>query len=267
MTRSSDRLQRHAAPTAAARAPRAAAAEHGAAQRSRLPGTEAAASAPGGREALQRQRIAAAFGSPVQRAAPEEELQMKAAPVQRAEEEEMLQARRDPTQRAALEEEEPLQGRFGASQRAEEEEPLQGRLDPAQRAGLEDEEPLQGQGLPAGAGPAAMPAPAGGLPPALALGVQALADVDMGGVQVHADSPEPAALGAHAFAQGDHIHLAPGQAQHLPHEAWHVAQQRQGRVQATTQMAGVAVNDNPALEAEADAMGARALQIGQAERP
>lgn len=255
MTRTADRMHRSPHPgVGASRQPRAAA-EPGAAQRARTTGaSHAAALAPQGRDALQRQRIAAAFGAPVQRAGPEEELQMKAPALQRAEEEELLQGRFDPAQRAGLEEEEPLQGRFGALQRAaEEEEPLQGRMDQAQRKGPEQALPLQGGQLPAG-----------GLPPALAQGVQALAGVDMGGVQVHANSAEPAALGAHAFAQGDHIHLAPGQDQHLPHEAWHVAQQRQGRVQATTQMAGVDVNDSPALEAEADTMGARALQLGQA---
>ncbi|MEL6127089.1 MAG: DUF4157 domain-containing protein, partial [Pseudomonadota bacterium] len=37
-----------------------------------------------------------------------------------------------------------------------------------------------------------------------------------------------------AYAQGSNIHLGPGQDQHLPHEAWHVVQQRQGRVPTTT---------------------------------
>lgn len=32
-------------------------------------------------------------------------------------------------------------------------------------------------------------------------------------------------LQAHAYAQGAGIHLAPGQEQHVPHEAWHVVQQ------------------------------------------
>jgi len=52
-------------------------------------------------------------------------------------------------------------------------------------------------------------------------------------VQVHRNSSKPAQLNAHAFAQGSDIHLAPGQEQHLPHEAWHVVQQAQGRVKPT----------------------------------
>ena len=55
-------------------------------------------------------------------------------------------------------------------------------------------------------------------------------------VQVHRNSDEPAQLNAHAYAQGTDIHLGPGQEQHLPHEAWHVVQQKQGRVKPTAQM-------------------------------
>jgi hypothetical protein len=75
---------------------------------------------------------------------------------------------------------------------------------------------------------------------------------------VHYNSPKPAAVQAHAYAHGTDIHLGPGQQQHLPHEAWHVVQQKQGRVKPTLQMKGVAINDDRALESEADRMGARA---------
>jgi len=98
------------------------------------------------------------------------------------------------------------------------------------------------------------------LPATLRRGIETLSGVSMDGVRVHHNSGAPAQLQAHAFAQGRDIHLAPGQEQHLPHEAWHVAQQAQGRVRPTVQLkAGVAVNDDPRLEREADAMGARAL--------
>ena len=76
-----------------------------------------------------------------------------------------------------------------------------------------------------------------------------------------------AQLNAHAYAQGNEIHVAPGQEQHLPHEAWHVVQQAQGRVKPTMQMkAGVPVNDDAALEDEADAMGAKALELGSRDK-
>ncbi len=80
----------------------------------------------------------------------------------------------------------------------------------------------------------------------------------MGDVRVHRGSARPAAVGALAFTEGDEIYLAPGQDQHLPHEAWHVAQQKQGRVQPTAYAQGKAVNDDARLEREADVMGARA---------
>ena len=97
----------------------------------------------------------------------------------------------------------------------------------------------------------AMPAP-------LLSGIEALSGMDLSDVRVHANSAQPAALNALAYAQGSDIHLAPGQERQLPHEAWHVVQQRQGRVAATAQWGGVGVNDDPALEHEADRMGRQA---------
>jgi hypothetical protein len=102
-----------------------------------------------------------------------------------------------------------------------------------------------------------------GLPEGLRQGAEALSGVALGDVQVHYNSSEPARLGAHAHARGSDIHLGPGQERHLPHEAWHVVQQKQGRVRPTFQLAGGAqVNDSPGLEREADVMGARAMRGG-----
>ena len=100
-----------------------------------------------------------------------------------------------------------------------------------------------------------------GLPDALRAGIESLSGLSMDSVQVHYNAPGPARLGALAYAQGMHIHLAPGQQQHLPHEAWHVVQQAQGRVAPRLHIGGQAVNDDPALEQEADRMGARAAQL------
>lgn len=83
-------------------------------------------------------------------------------------------------------------------------------------------------------------------------------------VKVHYNSDQPAQLQAHAYAQGSEIHVAPGQERHVPHEAWHVVQQAQGRVKPTVQLqGGVDVNNDVGLESEADAMGARALQLAR----
>jgi hypothetical protein len=100
------------------------------------------------------------------------------------------------------------------------------------------------------------------LPASLQAGVETLSGLAMDDVRVHRSSPEPAKLGALAYAQGSDIHLGPGQEQHLPHEAWHVVQQKQGRVRATAQMKGAALNDDRSLEREADAMGTRAASLG-----
>jgi hypothetical protein len=77
----------------------------------------------------------------------------------------------------------------------------------------------------------------------------------MDDVRVHYNSPKPAQLQALAYTQGTDIHVAPGQEKHLPHEAWHVVQQKQGRVQPTVPLQGVNVNDDAGLEKEADVMG------------
>jgi hypothetical protein len=101
----------------------------------------------------------------------------------------------------------------------------------------------------------------GGLPQGLRQGIESLSGLDMSGVRVHRNSSKPAALQAHAYAQGQDIHLGPGQEKHLPHEAWHVVQQAQGRVRPTVQMhAGVRINDDAGLEREADLMGRNAME-------
>lgn len=130
------------------------------------------------------------------------------------------------------------------AQMMDEEEALQGKGLVTQR--MEDEEALQGKGLNAN-----------GLPSAMQAGMEQASGTDLSDVKVHYNSPEPAALQAHAYAQGTDIHLGPGQEQHLGHEAWHTVQQKQGQVQPTTDVAGTPVNDSPSLEAEADRMGAK----------
>ncbi|MEA2875394.1 MAG: hypothetical protein QOF14_590 [Hyphomicrobiales bacterium] len=100
-----------------------------------------------------------------------------------------------------------------------------------------------------------------GLPDQLKSGVEALSGVSLDDVRVHYNSSQPARMNALAYAQGNDIHVAPGQERHLPHEAWHVVQQAQGRVKPTLQMKGVAINDDSGLEREADVMGAKAEAV------
>src|SRR6185312_11813466 len=98
-----------------------------------------------------------------------------------------------------------------------------------------------------------------GLSDQLKSGIESLSAVSLDHVKVHYNSAQPAQMNAHAYAQGNDIHLASGQEQHLPHEAWHVVQQAQGRVRPTMQLKGAQIADTDSLEREADTMGARAL--------
>lgn len=104
-----------------------------------------------------------------------------------------------------------------------------------------------------------------GMPDQLKNGIENISGYSMDDVRVHYNSAEPAQLQALAYAKGTDIHIAPGQEQHLAHEAWHVVQQKQGRVQATTQLKqGIPVNDDKGLEQEADLMGEKAMQLQSA---
>ncbi|WP_455638787.1 eCIS core domain-containing protein [Parabacteroides sp.] len=100
-----------------------------------------------------------------------------------------------------------------------------------------------------------------GLPDNLKAGVESLSGYSLDDVKVHYNSSQPATVQALAYTQGTDIHVAPGQEQHLPHEAWHVAQQMAGRVEPTTEVGGMPVNDNAGLEHEADVMGAKANSL------
>jgi hypothetical protein len=104
----------------------------------------------------------------------------------------------------------------------------------------------------------------GGLPRELRAGLEHLSGRDLSGVRVNYDSPRPAQLNAHAVAQGPVIDVGPGKEEHLAHEGWHAVQQMQNRVRPTMDLGGTPVNDDPALEREADVMGARALAAGRA---
>ncbi|MGK7904656.1 MAG: DUF4157 domain-containing protein [Hormoscilla sp.] len=98
----------------------------------------------------------------------------------------------------------------------------------------------------------------GPLPDRIKAGVENLSGMSMDDVRVYYNSSKPAQLNALAYTQGTDIHVGPGQERHIPHEAWHVVQQKLGRVQPTMQLQGMAVNDDSALEREADIRGKQA---------
>ena len=106
-----------------------------------------------------------------------------------------------------------------------------------------------------------------GLPDSLKAGIEHLSGMAMDDVRVSYNSSRPAQLQSLATTQGNQIHIAPGQEQHLPHEAWHVVQQKQGRVSPTTRIGGVPVNESPPLEHEAIQMGARSRHTSYASAP
>ena len=177
-------------------------------------------------------------------------LRSKSATLQSSQED-LMQRKFKTAQR--VEEDELLQEKVKTAQRVEEDELLQGEFKTAQR--VEDEELLPSKRNNTG------------LPDNLKSGIETLSGISMDEVRVHYNSPKPAQLNAHAYAQGNDIHVGSGQEKHLPHEAWHVVQQAQGRVRATTETeSGVKVNDEVALEREADTMGERALQAKFSER-
>ncbi|MEM7087097.1 MAG: DUF4157 domain-containing protein [Bacteroidota bacterium] len=100
-----------------------------------------------------------------------------------------------------------------------------------------------------------------GLPDQLKSSIENASGYSMDDVKVHRNSTKPSQLNAHAYAQGSEIHLASGQEKHLPHEAWHVVQQKQGRVKPTKQINNsVNINDDAGLEKEADVMGSKVAQ-------
>ncbi len=159
------------------------------------------------------------------------------------------------------EDEELMQGKMDIAQRVEEEELMQGKMDPALQR-VEDEELMQGKAQDTSQLQEQAAPNQTGMPDNLKAGIESMSGMSMDAVKVHYNSDKPAQMNAHAYAQGTDIHVASGQEKHLPHEAWHVVQQAQGKVKPTMQMAsGAQINDDPALEKEADVMGAKATQF------
>ncbi len=111
------------------------------------------------------------------------------------------------------------------------------------------------------------------LPPAVQRKMESVFGASFADVRVHV-GPQAAAIGAMAFTFGSSIYFAPGQYEpHGPHgqrllghELTHVVQQRSGRVRNPFG-SGVAVVQDPGLEAEAERMSLRVLDGGGAAAP
>jgi hypothetical protein len=98
--------------------------------------------------------------------------------------------------------------------------------------------------------------------------LEQLSGYDLSDVRVYRDSLWPARVSARAFALGSDVHLSPGAEDALEHEAWHVVQQKQGRVRAIrtvslddSRLSMVGLNAEEPLEREAEAMGRMARSL------
>ena len=102
------------------------------------------------------------------------------------------------------------------------------------------------------------------LPPAVLQKMEQIFGTRFADVRAHV-GPQAASIGALAFTMGSHIYFAPGQYEPhsargqrlLSHELAHVVQQRSGRVRHPFGT-GIAIVQDPGLEAEAERMGLRA---------
>jgi hypothetical protein len=112
--------------------------------------------------------------------------------------------------------------------------------------------------------------PGGGhpLPEDLRRRMERVFGADLSAVRIHSRT-EVEAVGALAYTRGIDIYFAPGRYEPesrrgqvlIGHELAHVVQQSRGRVTATTHSSGLDINDDQALEREADELGAKAAEV------
>ena len=94
-----------------------------------------------------------------------------------------------------------------------------------------------------------------GIPDRLKAGAETVSGFSFDDVRIHYSSGKPKELYAHAFTQGNHVYIAPGREDSLPHELGHVIQQKRGTVRPTFYLGQIGVNDEQRLEREADRLG------------
>lgn len=185
--------------------------------------------------------------------------------VQRAAEEEELQMKHDPSIRRAAEEEEELQMKHDPSvqRAAEEEEELQMKHDPTPRVGLE--------GGPVGADIASridsQRGGGSGLNSSFRAQMEGAFGADFGDVRVHQDAQADTLnrqMTAKAFTTGNDIFLrsdaSAGDSHLMAHELTHVVQQRSGGSPAGGGMTAGPANDPQ--EHEADQVASEVLSGG-----
>lgn len=172
-------------------------------------------------------------------------------------------------QRVSEEDEDALQGKFETPvQRVgeeDEDDTLQGKFEGAlQRVEEDEDEALQMKADTI----VQQKANNTGIPNEVKQKMEDSFGTDFSDVRIHPESSQAPEVGALAYTQGTDIHFAPGQfkpdtsagQQLIGHELAHVIQQAEGRVQPTTEISGMPVNDNEGLEHEADVLGAQAAR-------
>lgn len=183
-------------------------------------------------------------------------LSLKASPIQKqGVEEEEMQMKRNPIQKQGMEEEEEMQM----------------KRNPIQKQGMEEEEMQMKSSQLKKASSSPIQRSSGGgsaLPENVQSQMEDTFQTDFSDVNIHQNSSSAPEVGALAYTQGNDIHFAQGQydpssskgQELIGHELAHVVQQRAGKVQPTTEIGGMPVNDDRSLENEADQMGRKAVQ-------
>lgn len=91
-----------------------------------------------------------------------------------------------------------------------------------------------------------------GIPDSMKAEAEKKSGLPLDSVRVYRNSSLPEKAGAYAYTKGTDVYLGRGNDKYLGHELGHVVQQMQGRVRATSTAGGMPLNDDPALEYEAD---------------
>jgi hypothetical protein len=195
----------------------------------------------------------------VQRQAEDDDDELSPEAVQRqAEEDDDDELSPEAVQRQAEDDDDELSPE-AVQRQAEEEDELSAPAEPVQRLGVDAVVPKPKVNL--------QPSSAGSqLPQPVQQKMEAAFATDFSDVRIH-QGPQAKSIKALAYTQGNHIHFAPGKydpnsqagQKLLGHELTHVVQQRAGRV-PVPQGKGTPINADPALEAEADELGAKAAR-------
>ncbi len=104
------------------------------------------------------------------------------------------------------------------------------------------------------------------LPEDIQKGAEDLSGQDLSDVRVHYNAAEPARIDAHAYAKGKDIYIAPDQEKHLPHEAWHVVQQKQRGIEEVQAKKKKKKEPSPS-ESEADSVSKKLRKKNKARQP